>query len=47
MREGVREDRREMEVVREGNSRARAAIMASDCQLWQQTERRIIVSSRV
>lgn len=36
-----------MEVVRKLNSGVQAPILASECQLWQETERRIIVSSRV
>ncbi len=41
MREwGGGKDRRQLEVVREENSGAQAPILASECQLWQQTERR-------
>lgn len=41
------EDRGKREVASTSNSGVQAPILASECQLWQETERRIIVSSRV
>lgn len=35
------------EAASASNSGVQAPILASECQLWQETERRIIVSSRV